>query len=163
MLLQCVCVCVGVFNPHTLTLHCSSPHSSVFLPAFLPHPPRLNYLLAGGHYPVGFHVPNVVLHAVISALMMDVFAVLIGGLSHAGGSGGGGGVQNLAPRASLLAALMFAAHPVHTESVSPVGAGCVVCDRFAVCEHTIHYTHKMVPPNRPSGVVTVVVQNVLCG
>ncbi|XP_030199758.1 protein O-mannosyl-transferase TMTC4 [Gadus morhua] len=94
---------------------------------------RLNYLLAGGHYPVGFHVPNVVLHAVISALMVDVFAVLIGGLSHAGGSGGGGGggVQNLAPRASLLAALMFAAHPVHTESVAGVvGRADLLCALF---------------------------------
>ncbi|KAJ3592079.1 hypothetical protein NHX12_007208, partial [Muraenolepis orangiensis] len=75
---------------------------------------RLNYLLAGGLHPVGFHVPNVALHAVISALMVDVFAVLIGGLAR----GDGGGVRNQAPKASLLAALLFAAHPVHTESLS---------------------------------------------
>lgn len=77
---------------------------------------RLSYLLAGGLHPVGFHVPNIILHAVISALMIDVFAILIGGLVY----DENGCLVNNAPKTSLLAALFFAAHPVHTESVRKV-------------------------------------------
>lgn len=72
--------------------------------------------MAGGLHPVGFHVLNIILHAVISALMIDVFAILIGGLSFDEKSR----ILNHAPKTSLLAALFFAAHPVHTESVSRV-------------------------------------------
>lgn len=75
---------------------------------------RLNYLLAGGLHPVGFHVLNIILHAVISALMIDVFAILTGGLAY----DEKGRMLNNAPKTSLLASLFFAAHPVHTESVS---------------------------------------------
>lgn len=57
---------------------------------------------------------NIVLHAVISALMIDVFAILIGGLAYDENDR----ILNHAPKTSLLAALFFAAHPVHTESVS---------------------------------------------
>lgn len=75
---------------------------------------RLNYLLAGGLHPVGFHVLNIGLHCVISALMIDVFAILIAGLACEGKAKRSAHV----PKASVLAALFFAAHPVHTESVS---------------------------------------------
>lgn len=77
---------------------------------------RLNYLLAGGLHPVGFHVLNIILHAVISALMIDVFALLIGGLAY----DEKGRMLNQAPKTSLLASLFFAVHPIHTESVSKV-------------------------------------------
>lgn len=46
--------------------------------------------------------------------MIDVFAILIGGLAH----DEEGRMLNHAPKTSLLAALFFAAHPIHTESVS---------------------------------------------
>lgn len=57
---------------------------------------------------------NIGLHCVISVLMIDVFAILIAGLACDGKA------KKLAhlPKASVLAALLFAAHPVHTESVS---------------------------------------------
>uniref|UniRef100_A0A8C4EDL0 dolichyl-phosphate-mannose--protein mannosyltransferase n=1 Tax=Dicentrarchus labrax TaxID=13489 RepID=A0A8C4EDL0_DICLA len=88
---------------------------------------RLNYLLAGGLHPVGFHVLNIILHAVISALMIDVFAILIGGLAY----DEKGGMLNHAPKTSLLAALFFAAHPVHTESVAGiVGRADLLCALF---------------------------------
>lgn len=94
--------------------------------------PRINYLLAGGLHPIGFHTLNVALHCVISMLMIDVFAILIGGLVH----DGRGAKLNLSPKASFLAALFFAAHPVHTESVSRVGrrdsAGCL-CPVNSLC------------------------------
>ncbi|XP_012689442.1 LOW QUALITY PROTEIN: protein O-mannosyl-transferase TMTC4 [Clupea harengus] len=88
---------------------------------------RLNYLLAGGSHPIGFHVLNIVLHSIISTLMIDVFAILIGGLAY------DGKLQKLnqAPKASFLAALIFAAHPVHTESVAGiVGRADLLCALF---------------------------------
>ncbi|KAM6986740.1 protein O-mannosyl-transferase TMTC4 [Aplochiton taeniatus] len=88
---------------------------------------RLNYLLAGGLHPVGFHVLNIALHAVISALMVDMFAILIGGLAF----DGSGRRLNHAPKASFLAAILFAAHPVHTESVAGiVGRADLLCALF---------------------------------
>uniref|UniRef100_A0A671U6I3 dolichyl-phosphate-mannose--protein mannosyltransferase n=1 Tax=Sparus aurata TaxID=8175 RepID=A0A671U6I3_SPAAU len=88
---------------------------------------RLNYLLAGGLHPVGFHVLNIILHSVISALMIDVFAILIGGLAH----DEEGRMLNHAPKTSLLAALFFAAHPIHTESVAGiVGRADLLCALF---------------------------------
>ncbi|CAB1346800.1 unnamed protein product [Coregonus sp. 'balchen'] len=73
---------------------------------------RLNYLMAGGLHPVGFHVLNIGLHSLISALMIDMFSILLGGLAY---DGNGNRISH-APKASLLAGLLFAAHPVHTES-----------------------------------------------
>lgn len=75
---------------------------------------RINYLFAGGFYPVGFHVINIILHCIISVLMVDVFSILLGGLQFTNK----GRRLNLAPKTSLLAALLFAVHPVHTECVS---------------------------------------------
>ncbi|XP_057708604.1 protein O-mannosyl-transferase TMTC4 isoform X3 [Corythoichthys intestinalis] len=88
---------------------------------------RLNYMLAGGLHPVGFHVLNIALHAIISAMMIDVFALLIGGLAYDKSAR----VLNRAPKTSLLAALFFAAHPVHTESVAGVvGRADLLCALF---------------------------------
>ncbi|KAK1167860.1 protein O-mannosyl-transferase TMTC4-like isoform X1 [Acipenser oxyrinchus oxyrinchus] len=77
---------------------------------------RFNYILGGGLHPVGFHVLNIALHCVISALMINVFAILIGGLAY----DAKGKRLNQAPKASFLAALLFAVHPVHTESVAGI-------------------------------------------
>lgn len=77
---------------------------------------RINYYLSGGFYPVSFHVVNILLHGGISVLMVDVFSVLFGGLHYTSK----GRRLNLAPRSALLAALLFAVHPVHTECVSIV-------------------------------------------
>ncbi|XP_061547782.1 protein O-mannosyl-transferase TMTC4 [Phycodurus eques] len=88
---------------------------------------RLNYMLAGGLHPVGFHVLNVALHVVISVLMVDMFALLIVGLA----SDDRTRKVRRAPKTSLLAALFFAAHPVHTESVAGiVGRADLLCALF---------------------------------
>lgn len=63
---------------------------------------------------MSFHMVNILLHSGISVLMVDVFSVLFGGLQYSSK----GRRLNLAPRSSLLAALLFAVHPVHTECVS---------------------------------------------
>ncbi|XP_059826492.1 protein O-mannosyl-transferase TMTC4 isoform X2 [Hypanus sabinus] len=88
---------------------------------------RLNYLVAGGLHPIGFHVVNITLHSVISVMMLDVFSVLLGGLVH----DERGKLLNKAPKASFLAALLFAVHPVHTESVAGiVGRADLLCALF---------------------------------
>ncbi|XP_034041862.1 protein O-mannosyl-transferase TMTC4 [Thalassophryne amazonica] len=88
---------------------------------------RLNYLLAGGLHPVGFHILNIILHAVISALLIDVYAILIGGLAY----DEDGKLLNYAPKTSLLAAFFFASHPVHAESVAGVvGRADLLCALF---------------------------------
>ena len=65
---------------------------------------------------MSFHMVNILLHGGISVLMVDVFSVLFGGLQYSSK----GRRLNLTPRSSLLAALLFAVHPVHTECVSIV-------------------------------------------
>ncbi|EHB03258.1 Transmembrane and TPR repeat-containing protein 4 [Heterocephalus glaber] len=88
---------------------------------------RINYYLSGGFHPVGFHVVNILLHGGISVLMVDVFSVLFGGLQFTSK----GRRVHLAPRASLLAALLFAVHPVHTECVAGVvGRADLLCALF---------------------------------
>ena len=65
-------------------------------------------MLAGGLYPRGFHVVNIMLHGAVSVLLLRVASVCLSGQLSVFG----------APRASLLCALLFAVHPVHTENVS---------------------------------------------
>ncbi|XP_042110973.1 protein O-mannosyl-transferase TMTC4 isoform X2 [Ovis aries] len=77
---------------------------------------RMNYYLSGGFHPKSFHVVNIALHGGICVLLVDVFSVLFGGLQYTSK----GRRLNLAPRSSLLAALLFAVHPVHTECVAGV-------------------------------------------
>ena len=73
---------------------------------------RLNYWLAGGLKPWGFHFVNIILHAVVSVISLKLYSVLFGG-------GNSGGISQLtAPKASLVCSLLFAVHPIHTESVS---------------------------------------------
>ncbi|XP_038615234.1 protein O-mannosyl-transferase TMTC4 isoform X1 [Tachyglossus aculeatus] len=88
---------------------------------------RINYYLSGGFYPKSFRVVNILLHCAISVLMVDVFSILLGGLQYTNK----GRRLNLAPKSSLLAALLFAAHPVHTECVAGiVGRADLLCALF---------------------------------
>ena len=54
-------------------------------------------------HPFGFHLTNILLHGIVSALVVPVANKLYGGN---------------APRMSLLTSLLFAVHPIHTEAVS---------------------------------------------
>jgi Tfp pilus assembly protein PilF len=56
-----------------------------------------------GLEPFGYHLGNVAGHAVVSVLVLVVFAAV-----------------TMAPRAALAAALLFATHPIHTEAVANV-------------------------------------------
>ncbi|KPP71920.1 transmembrane and TPR repeat-containing protein 2-like, partial [Scleropages formosus] len=63
---------------------------------------RLNYAL-GGLDPWGYHVVNVVLHCAVTGLFVSMSRLLLG-----------------TGRWTLLAGLLFASHPVHTEAVAGV-------------------------------------------
>lgn len=75
---------------------------------------RWNYFLSGGPYPMSFHIVNIILHGLVSVLMLAVFSLVLAGY-HNDREG-----QPLfgAPKASLACAILFAIHPIHTESVS---------------------------------------------
>ncbi|XP_069493105.1 protein O-mannosyl-transferase TMTC4 [Ambystoma mexicanum] len=88
---------------------------------------RINYYFAGGLHPVGFHVVNIILHSIVSVLMLDVFSILFSGLSYRCRSRR----TNRAHKSSLLASLLFAVHPVHTECVAGiVGRADLLCAIF---------------------------------
>ena len=74
---------------------------------------RLNYMVANGYSAWGFHVVNLVLHGVNCVLLLRVFSLFFGGFKAVNSDDG----VFLAPRRSLLAGLLFAVHPIHTESV----------------------------------------------
>lgn len=63
---------------------------------------RFNYAL-GGLDPSGYHLVNIALHGAVTALFTSLSRLLLGG-----------GLW------SLLAGLLFAAHPIHTEAVAGV-------------------------------------------
>nr|XP_023654793.1 transmembrane and TPR repeat-containing protein 2-like isoform X1 [Paramormyrops kingsleyae] len=63
---------------------------------------RLNHVL-GGLDPWGYHLVNVVLHSLVTGLFVSLSRLLLGG-----------------GRWTLVAGLLFALHPVHTEAVAGV-------------------------------------------
>ncbi|XP_042315152.1 protein O-mannosyl-transferase TMTC4 isoform X1 [Sceloporus undulatus] len=96
---------------------------------------RINYLLAGGFHPLGFHIINIILHCVISVLIVDVFSILLGGLQYTNK----GRRLNFVPKSSLLAALLFAVHPVHTECIAGiVGRADLLCALFFLLSFLVY-------------------------
>ena len=63
---------------------------------------RFNHWL-GGLNPVGYHLGNIILHAVVTGLFTHVARLLLR--------------RNIA---TLVAGLLFASHPIHTEAVAGV-------------------------------------------
>jgi len=81
---------------------------------------RLSYWIAGGLYPTGFHIVNIFLHGIVSITFLFFISVVLGdGRSFSSD----GRFLFPYPNTSLLAAVLFAIHPVHTESVSEVTVG----------------------------------------
>uniref|UniRef100_A0A8D0CAG3 dolichyl-phosphate-mannose--protein mannosyltransferase n=1 Tax=Salvator merianae TaxID=96440 RepID=A0A8D0CAG3_SALMN len=96
---------------------------------------RINYHLAGGFHPLGFHVINILLHCIISVLIVDVFSILLGGLQYSNK----GRRLNLVPKSSLLAALLFAVHPIHTECIAGiVGRADLLCTLFFLLSFLVY-------------------------
>lgn len=79
---------------------------------------QLSYWMAGGRRPFYFHLPNVLLHPIVCLLLLDVLNYWLRECKD-------GCKKNvLRPPArcvstvALVAVLLFAVHPIHTESVS---------------------------------------------
>ncbi len=79
---------------------------------------RWNYWLSGGLKPFGFHLTNVVLHGIVSVLYLEVCRSLARGSWTYRKEADGRKQSGVGPTWPLLAALVFAVHPIHTESVS---------------------------------------------
>ena len=77
---------------------------------------ELDYWLAGGRHPYTFHVTNIVLHCAVSLLYLLVVSLVL----RQAGDG-----WNARPRA-IIAAIIFAVHPVHTECVSQYYTHCML-------------------------------------
>ncbi|XP_053403267.1 protein O-mannosyl-transferase TMTC4-like [Mercenaria mercenaria] len=74
---------------------------------------RLSYYVGGGLEPIFFHIPNIILHGIVSVLILRTFSILFGSYTVDVDSGE---TQFMAARSSVLCALLFAVHPIHTES-----------------------------------------------
>ncbi|KAH7981451.1 hypothetical protein HPB49_024202 [Dermacentor silvarum] len=86
---------------------------------------RLNFAVHGLD-PFGYHLVNLLLHALVCLLYHRMCLMLLPGWT------------------SLLAALLFSAHPIHTEAVSVSGAtscGAVLRDAFA-CDRDFFFDHR---------------------
>ncbi|HET8538437.1 MAG TPA: hypothetical protein VFL83_01065 [Anaeromyxobacter sp.] len=68
--------------------------------------------------PVGFHLTNVVLHALDAGLFFLVALRLLGALAAARAGADAEGAERRALRGALVAALLFAVHPLRVESVA---------------------------------------------
>ena len=97
--------------------------------------PLMHVVYAGiyvtlGPIPWAFHLVNVLLHSAVTI----VFFVLVLRILRDGYIGG----HEMKGTAALLAASMFAAHPIHTEAVAWVGGlPDVGCTLFLSCLHPV--------------------------
>ena len=62
---------------------------------------------------MSFHIPNILLHGVVCVAMVAMFSLVMAGY-HVDEDGN---ILFGAPRSSLLCAILFAVHPIHTETV----------------------------------------------
>lgn len=89
---------------------------------------RWSYSLAGGLYPMNFHIINIILHGIVSVLMLATFSLLMAGCEVRDGRPIFG-----CPRAALFSGVLFAVHPVHTESIAAVvGRADLLCALFFI-------------------------------
>lgn len=109
---------------------------------------RWNYFLSGGRYPMSFHIVNIILHGLVSVLMLAVFSLVLAGYHN----DREGRPLFGAPKASLACAILFAIHPIHTESVAGiVGRADLLCALLFIlsflcyvrscCQDTVSCTH----------------------
>ena len=78
---------------------------------------RWNYWLAGGLHPMGFHLVNIALHALVSVVYLELCWLLLDPVHSRTAQRGSNGKSAKSPYA-VLAAVLFAVHPIHSESVS---------------------------------------------
>lgn len=79
---------------------------------------RLSYWLAGGRHPLHFHLLNVLLHPVVCLLLLDVLDCWSRECKNSCKKDILYQPARCVSTVSLFTALLFAVHPIHTESVS---------------------------------------------
>ncbi|KAK3095523.1 hypothetical protein FSP39_015624 [Pinctada imbricata] len=85
---------------------------------------RWSHSLGGGANPTAFHIPNILLHGAVCVAMLTMFSLIVAGCHF----DGDGNFEFGAPKTSLLCAILFAVHPIHTESVAGVvGRADLLC------------------------------------
>lgn len=105
-----------VTNPTALGLLTPHPFSKVFRPVTF-STFALNWVLGSGR-PFGFHLINVLLHAAVTLLFYLLLQAI---LVESGGSESKSTVAfGHSNTVAFAAALLFAAHPLHTEAVSSI-------------------------------------------
>lgn len=98
---------------------------------------RLSYWLAGGRHPFYFHLLNVLLHPIVCLLLLDVLDYWSRECRNSCKRGILYQRARCVPTVPLVAALLFAVHPIHTESVS-VSSGFIyrrVGELLGVCTY----------------------------
>ena len=79
---------------------------------------RLNKIIAGALDSKPFHLVNIILHCVVCSIFIVFVSIILGdGKSF---TSRGSFVFRM-PEVSTTSAVLFAVHPVHSESVSPIG------------------------------------------
>ncbi|KAG1660756.1 Transmembrane and TPR repeat-containing protein 4 [Nymphon striatum] len=95
---------------------------------------RLNHWLHGSLEPHVFHLANIILHALVCVLVIPLFATVLS-TSCKSRNFSFIDAYRCSPRASLLCAILFATHPIHTESVAGVVGRaellCALCFVFS--------------------------------
>ncbi|CAG5119359.1 unnamed protein product [Candidula unifasciata] len=95
---------------------------------------RWNYWAAGGLFPKGFHIVNILLHGVVSALLMPCFTLVMVDVGASGGES-----KHAEAKWPFLCSILFAVHPVHTESVAGVvGRAELLCALFFITSFLLY-------------------------
>ena len=92
----------------------------------------LNWALQGAH-PFGFHLLNLLLHAAVTLLFYFLLCALLDGVPHG-------------ETVALVAAALFAVHPIHTEAVtSIVGRPELLAAGFLLAAWLLHLRDLQIP------------------
>lgn len=77
---------------------------------------KLNYWLAGGYKPMIFHATNIILHGIVTLIFMFVCSTVMHSTHNVDGCGH---IikQDRITETAVIAAVLFAVHPIHTECV----------------------------------------------
>ena len=120
-----------VTHPSLRALFSASKFTNVFRPVTF-GTFALDWKIGQGFAP-GFHVVNLVLHAIVTLLLYMLLQKLFQGLRHANAL-------------ALAAALLFAVHPIHTEAVASIsGRAELLCAGFLIAAWLLHLEDREAP------------------